>query len=163
MGWLEALLTAVSPVYAAATGRLSFFSPLLGMAEDLDGALGGGGDEKDRIAVADRWFTTLAVGGLGIASAPVLYKAFATPKKGKRRKDHDSMVESIDDASRRATTLLAALLPAIGLPIAYISVQALEEKKVIDKSLGDAVQTLIAAGAAAPAIGGVASLMAKVK
>ena len=99
----------------------------------------------------------------GIAAAPTLYKALRkTRGKGSRRGKRDAEVsDSLEGASHRATTILAALAPAIGLPLAYITVQQLENANVITKGLGDGVQTMIAAGAVAPAIGGVASLIGK--
>jgi hypothetical protein len=118
-------------------------------------------DDKD--VWASRWLLGLAVVGIGVTCAPVAYKAFLRPRRGKRSKEASDIGESLDFASSRATTLLAALLPAAGLPIAYITVQALEKKNIITSGLGNAVQSLIAAGAVAPAIGGIGDLVKAVK
>lgn len=166
MGLLELILTLVSPAYAISTGAAEVYAPILAPIDPLKDALGVGDPgtvTEGEKAVAGLWLGGLAATGITLAAAPTLYRAFTKPRKGKKAKDRDAMAQSLDDASMRATTLAAAMLPAAGLPIAYITVQALEAKGVLSKALGDAVQTLIAAGAVAPAIGGMGDLLKAVK
>ena len=108
------------------------------------------------------WLYGLAGAGLAIAAAPVVYSAYRASLRGKKARKAVDIGPSLEYASNRATTILAAMAPAIGMPIAYITIQALEDKGIIEKGLGDAVQTMIAAGVAAPAIGGALGLAAKV-
>ena len=105
---------------------------------------------------------TAAVLG-GIAAAPLLYKAYTSRSRGKKAKRAAEIGQEVETASNRAVMLAASLMPAIGLPVAYLGIQELEARGVISKGLGDSVQTLIAAGAVAPAIGGITGLISKVK
>ena len=105
---------------------------------------------------------TAAVLG-GMVAAPLLYKAYTSRLRGKKAKRAAVLGAEVETASNRAVMVAASLLPALGLPIAYIGIQELEARGTISKGLGDSVQALIAAGAVAPAIGGITGLISKVK
>lgn len=93
----------------------------------------------------------------GMIAAPVIYRAYAGSKKGKRARMNEDMAIALDNASARSVALLASIGPAIGFPMAYMSVQCLEDRGVITKGLGNTVQSLMAvaaAGQAASAVGG---------
>ena len=113
----------------------------------------GQGDSK---AVTPGFLTICAALGLVATSAPALYIAYKGRKRGKKaRTANEATYLALEGASNRATSLLAGLAPAFAVPIAYIGVQELENKGVITKSLGDAVQGLMTAGVVAPAIGNI--------
>ena len=159
MGWLDDLFEAIGK--AVVGYPVTAPTPII--LEEVGGALKGPADPSDEHKSKPVILgATAAVLG-GVALAPFVYRAYSRPRRGKRAKQAQELALAVDDASNRAVTLLAALLPAVGLPIAYLGVQELEARGVISKGLGDSVQTLIAAGAVAPAIGGVASLAASVK
>ena len=101
----------------------------------------------------------------GIVGAPVIYRAAMGYRRGKKKKVNENMALALEGSSARATALLAALGPAIGFPMAYMTVQCLEARGVISKGLGDSMQTLMAAaatGQAASGVGGLISSLTKV-
>ena len=159
MGWFEDLMEA----FAHALVGYPTTAPTPLIVEEVTDALQGPKDAAPEHKMKPIILTATAAVLGGVALAPFVYRAYSRPRRGKRSKDHDRMALAVDDASNRAVTLLAALLPAVGLPIAYLGIQELETRGVISKGLGDSVQGLIAAGAVAPAIGGIASIAAKVK
>ena len=100
--------------------------------------------------------TAIALGA--ISAAPAIYALYNQRRTKKHRvKDitEDGMFLALEGASNRATSLIAGILPAFALPIAYIGVEELEERAIISGPLGDDVQTLMAAGVIAPAVGNV--------
>ena len=122
--------------------------------------LGGDGGDDDADVWARGWLKALAGVGVTVVAAPLIYEAYRSSLRGKRAKEASLVTEGLESASARAVTLAAACLPAFGLPIAYITVQALEKEGYITEGLGNAVQTMLAAGAVAPALGGLGNLMA---
>jgi len=112
----------------------------------------GQGDTK---AVVPGFLSICMALGIAATSAPVIYIAYKGRKRGKKGKANEATYLALEGASNRATSLLAGLAPAFAMPIAYIGVQELENKGVITKDLGDAVQGLMVAGVVAPAIGNV--------
>jgi hypothetical protein len=118
-------------------------------------------DNESKDVWAAGWLRVMFGIPVAILGAPIAYKAITSGYKGKRAQKASEVGESLENASTRAVTLASAYLPAFGLPVAYITVQAMEKKGYITKGLGDAVQSLIAAGAVAPAIGGVLQFASK--
>ena len=101
-------------------------------------------------------FLTLCMAlGVAATAAPVVYIAYKGRKRGKKGKANEATYLALEGASNRATSLLAGLAPAFAVPIAYIGVQELENKGIITKDLGNAVQGLMTAGVVAPAIGNI--------
>jgi len=97
----------------------------------------------------------------GIVAAPFVYRAALGSRKGKRAKADDKLLAELDMSSNRATTLLAALGPAVVFPLTYITVQKMEGAQIISKGLGDAVQSLMTAMAVAPVAGAAVNLVSK--
>ncbi len=122
---------------------------------NLFGGGGGGGDNGSKWA--SKWLLGLAALGIGVTAAPVAYKAFVGSRKGKRAQKAQDVGESLDFASTRATSLLTSIMPYAAFPIAYITVEALEEKGYIKGELGDTVQTLMAVAMSAGFVQGVGS------
>ena len=113
----------------------------------------GQGDDK---AVAPGFLSLCMALGIAATAAPVVYIAYKGRKRGKKaRTANEATYLALEGASNRATSLLAGLAPAFAVPIAYIGVQELENKGIITKDLGNAVQGLMTAGVVAPAIGNI--------
>ena len=164
MGWLDYFVGGVSQ-YLGITGPLSFWGlfgantpeELLADIRPVRPTLGpdvtnGTGEVKLGFLGLTGIILTVA------AAAPVgyaLYNARKRPKKRVKDLSQDGTYLALEGASNRATSLLAGLLPAFALPIAYIGVEELEQKHIITGALGDRVQTLMAAGVVAPAVGNI--------
>ena len=100
-------------------------------------------------------FLPLVLGGLAsIAAAPLLYRAVA----GKRGKDNAEAVRMVDNASNRAVSLIGAFAPLVALPMTYIAVDELENRRIISGPLGDSVQVLISAMAGGQLVSGLATI-----
>ena len=112
----------------------------------------GQGDSK---AVIPGFLALCAAIGVTATAAPAIYIALKGRKRGKKGKANEATYLALEGASNRVTSLLAGLAPAFAMPIAYIGVQELENKGIITKDLGNAVQSLMVAGVVAPAIGNV--------
>lgn len=92
-----------------------------------------------------------------VVAAPAIYKLATGSKKRKSartKKREEAIATELSHASTRASTMLAAFGPAFAIPATYITVQGLENAKYISKGLGDAVQGLLTASAAAGLVGG---------
>jgi len=131
---------------------LSTFPDIL---PDLLGGGGGGNGVKSK----NRFLPYLLGGMAAVVCAPIAYNAFFRPKKGKRAKDGDNVAQSLDLASSRATTLITAFAPVVALPVAYIAVDELENRKIISGALGDDVQLLMTAMASGSLLSGVAGIV----
>lgn len=131
-----------------------------GAVTGAGGAAPTGVDTPMDKTMSNRWLLALGGTTIALAAAPFIYQAFVGPTRGKRGKKASEYADRLENASSRATTLAAALLPAAALPITYITVQALEDR-IIPKGVGDSVQGLITAGMVAPAIGAITGLAAK--
>ena len=124
------------------------------------------GSTPEDVASARKFLLAEAALLGGVVAAPAmyaLYRAASKPAKGKKRAAADTMSLELSHASTRATTLLSAFGPAFAIPATYITVQGLENAKYITKGLGDAVQALLTASAAAGLVGGVAGVITGLK
>jgi len=162
MGTLESLMSELWKIFSA--GALGPAGALYEVATGTDlqdtGTVGAV-DASSEMKVKPMFLGPTAVVLGGVALAPFIYKAYSSRLRGKRAKRASELGEAIESSANRATAVLAALIPAVGIPIAYIGVQELEARGVISKGLGDAVQGLMAAGVVAPAVGAVGSFMPK--
>ena len=111
--------------------------------------------QNDTKAVKPGFLSICMALGIAATAAPVIYIAYKGRKRGKKGKANEATYLALEGASNRATSLLAGLAPAFAVPIAYIGVQELENKGIITKDLGNAVQGLMTAGVVAPAIGNI--------
>jgi len=98
-----------------------------------------------------------------IVAAPALYAAYTARRKGKRKKRDEKILVELNDASNRSVALLASIGPAIGFPIAYMTIQGLEARGVISKGLGNTVQTLMAGAVVGQAASSITGLIGAVK
>jgi len=120
-------------------------------------------DATDKTAVSKYWYYA-GVGLIALMAAGPLYRLSATTtgkasrKRAKASTFNEQTAASLDAASVNATRVLASLAPAMGLPIAYIGVQMMEDHGMITKGLGDAAQTLLTVSASGQLIQGVGSL-----
>jgi len=120
----------------------------------FDAALNGpGGDGNGGGTSSRNLFIPLLLGGMGaVAAAPMLLGG----RKGKKAaKQH----EQLEAASQRATAMITALAPVLALPIGYIAVDELENRRIISGKLGDRVQLLIGSLASGSLIGGLLKLV----
>ena len=161
MGWFEDIWNAIStppgstaPILAPDTIRTPAELLVLPVVDDSDA--------PEDIARAKRFLAVEAALLGGIVAAPAAYVAYTSSKKrksAKKRKGEERVLSELSDASTRATSLLSAFGPAFAIPATYITVQGLENAKYISKGLGDAVQTMLTASAAAGLVGGIAGMM----
>ena len=120
-------------------------------------------DDTKKTAVSKYWYYA-GVGLIALMAAGPLYRLSATTtgkasrKRSKASTFNEQTAASLDAASVNATRVLASLAPAMGLPIAYIGVQMMEDHGMITKGLGDAAQTLLTVSASGQLIQGVGSL-----
>ena len=120
-------------------------------------------DDTKKTAVSKYWYYA-GVGLIALMAAGPLYRLSATTtgkasrKRSKASTFNEQTATSLDAASVNATRVLASLAPAMGLPIAYIGVQMMEDHGMITKGLGDAAQTLLTVSASGQLIQGVGSL-----
>jgi len=120
-------------------------------------------DDTKKTAVSKYWYYA-GVGLIALMAAGPLYRLSATTtgkasrKRSKAYTFNEQTAASLDAASVNATRVLASLAPAMGLPIAYIGVQMMEDHGMITKGLGDAAQTLLTVSASGQLIQGVGSL-----
>ena len=117
---------------------------------------------EDKYIRADFLFWEAAELG-SIVAAPALYAAYTARRKGKRKKRDDRILTELNDSSNRAVGLLASIGPAIGFPMAYMTVQCLETRGVISKGLGNTVQTLMAGAVVGQAASSITGLIGAVK
>jgi len=100
--------------------------------------------------------TAAAVGA--ITAAPALYALSLRKGRRKRKLTEKEILlgETLENASKTTSSVLVTALasPAIATAAGYILIQKLEDARLIRKGLGDAAQTLLAAQAAGPMIGG---------
>jgi hypothetical protein len=101
----------------------------------------------------------ILAGAVALPAAYIAYKGQKKGKKAKRAAKDDKMLLAMNDASNRAVSLLAAIGPAVLLPVSYITVQKLEDAGVITKGLGDATQTLMTVAAAGQVASGIGSIV----
>ena len=99
-----------------------------------------------------------------VPAAYALYKGRKRPSKRRTAESEERIGVALENASNASSTLIQTALaaPVVAAAYTYIAVQKAETGKLISKGLGDAVQTLLAAGAVAPAIGGIIGGIAKV-
>lgn len=93
--------------------------------------------------------------------APAMYAAYAAGpgRKGKKRRaQEDKVLQELSHASTRMSNLMSSWGAAFAVPASYITVQQLEDAQYITRDLGNAVQTLLTASAAA----GLASSMTSI-
>jgi len=119
-------------------------------------------ESDDKIIHKDFLFWEAAILG-SIVAAPALYAAYTAPRKGKRKKRDDRILTELNDSSNRAVGLLASIGPAIGFPMAYMSIQGLEARGVISKGLGNTIQTLMAGAVVGQAASSITGLIGAVK